>query len=77
MKLYMYLMAIGTILSFLQIVGGGVGGIAGALIGAIIAAYLFICIYSLYLLVTIYFGAYGDYNNFLFVQKFKDGSSGP
>ena len=48
MKLYLILMGIGVILSFLQIVTVGVPGIASAIISAMIAAYFFICIYSLY-----------------------------
>ena len=48
MKLYLILMGIGVILSFLQIITVGVPGIASAIISAIIASYFFICIYSLY-----------------------------
>jgi hypothetical protein len=48
MKLFLILMIIGLVLSFLQIFTIGAAGIASAIIGAIIAAYFFICIYSLY-----------------------------
>jgi len=48
MKLYMIIMAIGVVMSFLQIFTIGVNAIASAIIGSIISAYFFICIYSLY-----------------------------
>lgn len=48
MKLYMIIMAIGVVMSFLQIFTGGVSAIASAIVGAIVSAYFFICIYSLY-----------------------------
>jgi prepilin signal peptidase PulO-like enzyme (type II secretory pathway) len=48
MKLYLILMAVGVVLSLLQIVTSGWAGLATAIIQAVIQAYFFICIYSLY-----------------------------
>jgi hypothetical protein len=48
MKLFLILMLIGLILSFLQIITIGLAGIASAIISCIIVGYFFICIYSLY-----------------------------
>jgi hypothetical protein len=48
MKLYLILMGIGVVLSFLQIVTIGTQGIVGAILSAVVSAYFFICIYSLY-----------------------------
>lgn len=48
MKLYLVLMAIGVILSFLQILTTSIYTILGAIFSAAIAVYFFICIYSLY-----------------------------
>lgn len=44
----MIVMAMGVVISFIQIFTIGTSGIAGAIIGAIFSAYFFICIYSLY-----------------------------
>lgn len=48
MTLFLILMAVGVILSFLQIFMVGLAGIGGAIFWAIVSAYIFICIYSLY-----------------------------
>jgi hypothetical protein len=51
MKFYLILMAIGVIISFINVITAGWAGLAGAILSAIIEAYFFICIYSLYDLV--------------------------
>jgi hypothetical protein len=48
MKLYMVIMAVGVVLSLLQIFTSGWSGLGFAILQAVIQAYFFICIYSLY-----------------------------
>jgi hypothetical protein len=48
MRMFIGLMAIGVVISFLQIVTVGLAGIAGALGGAAICGYSFLCAYSLF-----------------------------
>lgn len=48
MKLYLVLMGVGLVLTFLQIFIGGSSTIVSSIIGAIISLYLFMCVYSLY-----------------------------
>lgn len=53
MELFLILMAIGVIISFLQIIPSGLAGVFGAIFWALVYAYFFICIYSLYQLVKV------------------------
>ena len=48
MRLILFLMLIGVIVSFISIIGSVWAGLAGAILYSLVTCYFYICIYSLY-----------------------------